>query len=270
MLLALSGCDRDGSSEPTVPPPPVAVDLQNAVEALFLGSGPLNPGGGCLQTGFWRAYPRGSMVRVRVSTSISGSQRTALQAFLAQVPQLTMGGLGTAFELTAEADPRAAMLEVTLTNLSDGRIDQTCRPGAGGCTFLSFQAPGILGSARTVMRDRFAGAIHVHELGHGLLGLCHVDGNRVPDALMGNPQNSGVAQLNELERMAVRAVYGSALQPGAGREAFVRAGLVHASAATAPLTAPPAAGAPEAPEPRAPRREREGRERERAPRQQQR
>src|SRR5262245_39103107 len=55
----------------------------DVIDALFLGSGPLIPRDGhtdCPFQGFWSGYPRGSVVRVRVSSRVPGPVQASLAA----------------------------------------------------------------------------------------------------------------------------------------------------------------------------------------------
>lgn len=226
-LLGLA-CGRNGGS-PTGPPPPnPAITRSNVIAALFLGEGPLRPSQGatCPDTGFWRAFPRGSRIRVRLSTALSTGERTTVDAFLANLRGLIAGAYDLAIETTTEEDPVPGFLEVTGTSLSDPQVDAFCRPGTGGCAKYVFQAPGVLAGSRTVARHQFGGNVHNHELTHGILGLCHVDGFAMPDALMANPGSSSVGTFNPAERQAIQAVMLSGLSAAATRAEFERLGLV--------------------------------------------
>jgi hypothetical protein len=166
----------------------------HAIEALFMGSGPLTPSDGfaaCPFRNFWSGFPRGTEVTVRVSTTVPANVRRAIQSALRQIPQATRGAIRTKFELTDDPNPTPRPNEVTST--------------------MPVNA-------------------YVHDVvGHGILGFCHIDGNRI-----GGPENSlmsggpGVfsgaiaARLTALDMAAATAAYGSALSPGAARDEFMR------------------------------------------------
>jgi hypothetical protein len=220
------GC-QGGDESPTAPPPPSSViNRENVTEAIFLGTGPLAAGGACGGGTNWQAYPRGSRLRLIVSTTVSAEQLATITTVASEIPALTNGWLGIEITSTSDPNPRPQSLEVTSTNVSQAEIDSSCRPGAGGCVLYGFRAPWTLNAARMLNLNRFNGSGHAHELGHALLGLCHVDGNAVPGSLMGNPHASTTDRLSPLERQAIQAVYRAGLSPGATREEFARAGLV--------------------------------------------
>ena len=73
-------------------------------------------------------------------------------------------------------------------------------------------------------------------IGHGVMGMCHVDGNLIGGAglsLMSGGPNvfSGqiALQLTPFDIAAAQAVYGSGLNPGATKADFLRLGLINSS-----------------------------------------
>jgi len=213
----------------------VSVPITEAVEALFLGSGPLIPTDGfvaCPTQGVWSGFPRGTTVRVIVSTTVSEDKREAIRQVLEQIPEATNGAIGTTFELTDDPNPIPDINEVTSTSHPDP-VSQGC-PSEVGCTIHSFLAPGVFASSRAVQPSTQTVNAYVHDVvGHGILGMCHIDGN-----LIDGPQNSlmsggpGVfsgdiaAQLTTLDIEAAKAVYGSSLDPGATRDDFLLEELI--------------------------------------------
>src|SRR6185295_10062522 len=194
LLLGLAsafsaGCNGGGGSPTSPPPPSPTVSQANVIEALFLGEGPLSPSGaiGCRDTGVWTHFPHGSQVTAKLASSLSARERQVSESFLAEVPGMVFGGISLVVQSTPEADPIPASQEVTAATLPVPQIERICRVGAGGCTQIVFAGFGIARSARTVSKHLFDGAIHAHELGHGVYGLCHVDGTVYPQALMASP-----------------------------------------------------------------------------------
>jgi hypothetical protein len=206
----------------------------HAIEALFMGSGPLTPSDGfaaCPFRNFWSGFPRGTEVTVRVSTTVPASVRRAIQSALRQIPQATRGAIRTKFELTDDPNPTPRPNEVTSTIHPDP-VSQGC-PFDRGCIMHQFERgrPGVFRSGRAVQPAGLPVNAYVHDVvGHGILGFCHIDGNRI-----GGPENSlmsggpGVfsgaiaARLTAIDMAAATAAYGSALSPGAARAAFMRA-----------------------------------------------
>ncbi|MCH8092685.1 MAG: hypothetical protein IIC57_10095, partial [Proteobacteria bacterium] len=110
-------------------PAPVAENA-DVIEALFLGSGPLAPADGshpCPLTDYWKGFPRGTTVKVRVSTTVSEKVREAIERALRQVPEATNGAIDATFELTEDANPMPERNQVTLTFHPD--------PAGQGCIF---------------------------------------------------------------------------------------------------------------------------------------
>lgn len=238
-LLGLA-CGKNGGSPTSPPPPNPTTNRSNVIAALFLGEGPLRPtqGATCPDTGFWRAFPRGSRIRVRLSTALSSGERSTVDRFLADLRGLIAGAYELAIETTTEEDPVPGFLEVTGTSLGNPEVDAFCRPGTGGCAKYIFQAPGVLAGARTVARHQFGGNVHNHELAHGILGLCHVDGLAMPDALMANPGSASIGNFNAAERQAIQAVVRSGLSAAATRADFERLGLIDPAGTSGALSSP--------------------------------
>ena len=98
-------------------PAPVAENA-DVIEALFLGSGPLAPADGshpCPLTDYWKGFPRGTTVKVRVSTTVSEKVREEIEEALRQVPEATNGAMEATFELTEDANPMPERNQCTLT-----------------------------------------------------------------------------------------------------------------------------------------------------------
>jgi hypothetical protein len=78
-------------------------------------------------------------------------------------------------------------------------------------------------------------------VGHGVLGLCHIDARLIGGAensLMsggsGVSPGSGASNLTGLDLEAIRTVYASSVNPGAPRSAFLAARLVNLQAGQLP------------------------------------
>lgn len=207
----------------------------DAIDALFFGSGPLRPSDGataCPFMGFWSGFPRGTTVTVRVSTTVSEDKREAIRRALDQVFEATRGAIATMFELTEDPDPVPSENQVTSTS-HPSPSGQGCVADVG-CTIHSFEDPGVFRSSRAVQPPGQTVNAYVHDvIGHGILGMCHIDGN-----LIGGSENSLMSggpgvfsgaialELTPLDIEALNAAYGSSLDPGAVRSDFVAEGLV--------------------------------------------
>ena len=226
-----------GAQDPPSPPAPVAENA-DVIEALFLGSGPLTPADGshaCPLTNYWKGFPRGTTVKVRLSTTVSEKVREAIEQALRQVPEATNGAIDATFELTEDANPMPEQNEVTLTFHPDP-LSQGCIFDRG-CIIHRFESkdrPGILRSGRAVQAADLPVNDYVHDVvGHGVIGMCHIDAKRIcgpENSLMS--RGAGVfsgetaIELTALDLSAAKAVYGSPLDPGATRDDFIEHRLI--------------------------------------------
>jgi hypothetical protein len=107
----------------------------------------------------------------------------------------------------------------------------------GGCTIHLFEdnaRPGRFISSRAVQPAGQTPEAYAHDaVGHGVLGLCHVDGNLIGGArrsLMsaGAGVFSGdiARSLSAYDLAAAQALFAAGVRPGDRREDLVRAGLI--------------------------------------------
>lgn len=228
---AVVGSTRFAIAGPTPPEDSFGLDY---IQSLFLGSGALTPTEGthgCPRRGVWVGFPRGTQVRMRVSSNVGASIFNALVAAANQIPAASVGALTTTVESTPEGDPLPSRNEVTVM-MSPNAQNQGC-PLAQGCTRFVFEGSHIF-SARAILSSVQPAGAYVHDaIGHGVMGLCHVDGN-----LIGGPRLSlmsfGVGifssnlplQLTSFDTQATQAVYGSSLAFGSTMTDFALAGLI--------------------------------------------
>ena len=215
----------------------------DVVDALFLGSGPLIPRDGlteCPLQGFWSGYPRGASVRVRASSRVPGPAQAGIAAGINAVTSATVGSLLVNLEVTPELDPQPGVNEVTVTEVALPRA-AGC-PSDAGCVQYRFAGRGLLMSARIVEPRGQSVAAYVHDtVGHGVLGLCHIDArliggaeNSLMSAGPSGPPGSGASNLTGLDLEAIRSVYASGVNPGAARSTFLAARLVNLQAGQLP------------------------------------
>src|SRR5262245_25964786 len=213
--------------------------MRDYIQAIFLGSGPLSPADGNYAcptfAGTWTGFPCGTVVSVRVSMSESTDKRQAIQNAAAQVSSATLAAIQTVFTLTDDPNPTPGPNEATST--SDPTPSTQGCPSDNGCTIHSFVSIGVLRSSRAVQPPIQTPNAFAHDIiGHGVMGMCHVDGHLIGGAalsLMSGGPNvfSGqiAVQLTALDIAAAQAVYGSGLNPGATKGDFLRAGLINGS-----------------------------------------
>jgi hypothetical protein len=225
-----------------------SVDLGDVIDALYFGKGPLVPrdgAAGCASDGeHWATYAAGVAVRLRIaSPTVSDTAQEAVRE-AADKWIATTGGTNSAIvELTGDPDPHPDRNQITVTTHPDP-VSQGCS-FARGCTLITIRG-GAMVSARAVLGPTIAPdtSAYPHDaVGHGGLGMCHIDG-----LLIGGARNSmmsagpGVFSCpapsdtcdalapTPLDSAAAREVYASGLPRGASRSAFVDAGLVPPSA----------------------------------------
>jgi hypothetical protein len=204
------------------------------IDALFLGSGPLVPRDGVTacptSRRVWTGFPRGTVLRVRVSTAVPADAQRALRQVLPQVALATGGSVRAALEPTPGDDPQPGDAEVSVAG-GAGVPPDGCR-GTSGCVQYGFADRGVLRSVRVVEADGQGSGDYVRDvLGRGIMGLCRISARRLAGSggsLMAAESDGAGSQpgLTAVDLEAARAVYASGLEPGAARKDFIRVGLV--------------------------------------------
>jgi hypothetical protein len=218
--------------------------LKDYIEALFLGSGRLKPQDGftaCVSTpGQWAGFPRGTVVEVVASNTLSAGSdgvdtKRLLEDALSTVEEATLGTITATFGTTDDPDPVPTTHQATATDQAD--------PQSFGCSFergcvlVDFSDPEftVMLSSRSVLNQSIQPAdAYVHDvIGHGIMGMCHVDhelvGGNDKSLMAGGPGAfTGLIpdELSPLDIEAAQAVYGTDLEPGATRVDFEERGLV--------------------------------------------
>lgn len=219
------------------------VDFGHYIEALFLGTGPLQapndplpcvnlPGG--LTRGVLHGFARGSDVRILVASAVSGGNQQVIREMSGTIPEATAGRLMTTFDLSDSQDPTPRDNQITIAHAVDTvplcGSPIICGPGP------IFRGNAVITSAKFTYSDAIWDVPSVHEIAH-VLGMCHVNGDltggRPNNSLMGSlsiPPTSGspshAPRLSPWDIETLQAVYGSSLHPGAVRSDFVAAGLI--------------------------------------------
>jgi hypothetical protein len=177
---------------------------------------------------------------MRVSSRVPASVQAGLVGAVGALADATAGALTINFELTPESDPQPGVNEVTVTEVALPRA-AGCASDAG-CVQYRFAGRGLLMGARVVGPRGRSVPAYVHDaVGHGVLGLCHIDARLIGGAensLMsggsGMESGTGASTLTGLDLTAIQAVYGSAVNPGAARSTFLAARLVNLQAGQLP------------------------------------
>lgn len=231
-----------GSQHVSLVGPTLTGFQKDYIEAVFLGTGRLTPSDGnhgCSATGYMRGFSRGTTVSVIVSSTVSADKLAAIRLVSDQVFEATAGLIQTRLTLTPDPEPRPALNEVTSTT-HPSAASQGCASD-DGCTihvFVNPSAPGVYLSSRALQPASQTPAAYAHDvIGHGVVGLCHPDGNLIggarlslmsagPNVFSGGP--SGIAdRLTTFDLAAARAVYEAGLSAGARRADFLRVGVIN-------------------------------------------
>jgi hypothetical protein len=226
--------NQAGTSAPSTELTIVVIDLRDYIEAIFLGSGPLVPTDGnigCPVANRWSTFRFGSVVRVRVSTTVSVDKLDAIQRAAEQVADATNGAISVSVELTADPTPIPAANEVTST--THATPSALGCPTDSGCSMPRLSS-GFLSTGRAVQPPNQTPAAYAHDvIGHDVMGMCHIDGNLIGGAQLslmsaGPGVSSGqiAIRLSNYDMAAAKPVYGSGLASGATRADFARLGLV--------------------------------------------
>jgi hypothetical protein len=218
LLLVLCGCLGSSPTEPSVGPP----TIEDVVEALFFGTG--RAGEGNSPAAVWHAFPRGSMVRLVVASSVDRATLPHLERQLGDLNQAFGTYMSLQLTLASVPDPQPGFHEVTLTEVSAELIgDITGEPGAGGtCREVTFSGPAIVKARCLLAAGLSRPEAAIHEVGHGL-GFEHIRDGAV--AAMMNP-SAPVSDFTGVELEAIHRVFASGLEPGATRADFARLGLI--------------------------------------------
>jgi hypothetical protein len=205
-----------------------AFELREYIEALFLGSGPVAQTGnpGCLSDGRRSGFPDGTMVTVLASATLSGEQLSTLRAFVDRLPDVTAGRLTARVQESPSDNPFPTTNQTAVT-VGDPSV---CQVGASGCARTVQNPAGVFQSSSVIVIPSAPPAIIAHELGHALLGLCHIQtsvigGNRF--SVMTAAAADSPHELSAYDVTATRAVHAASVRPGDPRSAFVAAGLIN-------------------------------------------
>ena len=229
-------------------------DIADYIEALFLGLGPLSPGGeyaGCPdgEYGHWIGWEQNIRLRITVSDVVDSAAMRLVEMAVTQLSEATAGRYFATYSRTDAPNPLPGLHEVTLTEHPDP-VSQGC-PLPRGCTIFTFtghqtargaisqfhsSGTSVLRGARAILQTTYLPPQgHLHDaIGHGALGLCHIDERRnggTQNSLMsGGPTARGADlpdRLTQRDLDAINAVFSSDLAVGARRADFVREGMVN-------------------------------------------
>ena len=230
----------------------VVPDWRDYVEGIFLGAGPLRTpeaDDNCAQ-GFdvnpqiMAGFARGTTVVNKISNLIDPRWREVMRQTLTQVSEATEGAIQAVVENTDTAVPAVSSGEVghavSPTLIAECSPIGCCSSSALAC-FTPFFVQGRAGrfnSGRAIYQDGVLantgeGVPFAHEIGHIVLGFCHVNAEplgRQSDGTLVSLMGFGPAplpnRLTPFDIEAARAVYRAGLSAGATRGDFQAAGVI--------------------------------------------
>ncbi|HYN11006.1 MAG TPA: hypothetical protein VES67_26730 [Vicinamibacterales bacterium] len=251
-FLRVKARNAEGTSGASVETPVVVPDWRDYVEGIFLGAGPLRTpeaDDNCAQ-GFdinpeiMAGFARGTTVVNKISTAIDPRWREVMRQTLAQVSEASDGAIQTVVEITDDTVPAVGSAEVghavSPTLIAECSPIGCCSASALAC-YTPFFVQGRAGrfhSGRALFRDGVLantgeGVPFAHEIGHIVLGFCHVNAQplgRQSDGTLVSLMGFGTAplpnRLTPFDIEAARAVYRAGLTAGATRSDFQAAGVI--------------------------------------------
>jgi len=224
--------------------PLVMPDARDVIDALFFSRGQYRDRSDRVpERSSWWGFREGSAVTIRMSSSVSADQRSAIRRLIDHTNQVLPGLYQVAIEEPEISLDNAVLsrqfvagqivvasfaTDVVLSSCG-GTTTQACAPlSSAGLYAGSQMVLGHTNSSRTVQ----------HELGHALLGLGHVFMSPPPvdsfpwweHLVMGMLPISTLGRFadaySSFEAELLKAVYESGLRPGDSRDAFLSRGLV--------------------------------------------
>lgn len=203
--------------------------LREAIDSLLLANGRMSPVGnnGCGSPDRMRGFISGNHVTVLAGSGVPDDRLSVISEFLGRVPGYTNGRLTSSVIRVSEAVPVAATNQISVTVGDPTSIG--CTSSAGGCfrAFVRALGEGYF-RAEIVVRAGTTENIYRHELGHALIGLCHIDAG----SLGGNVSLMTPIVFNDIspvDQAVMRSVFQTSVQAGQDRAAFIAAGLVDAT-----------------------------------------
>jgi hypothetical protein len=205
--------------------------LREAIDALFLANGRMSPAGnnGCGNPDRMRGFSTGSHVVVLAGAGVSDDRFATISEFLGRVPDYTSGRLSGTVARVPDAVPPFGPNQISLSIGDPTSIG--CAATTAGCfrAFIPAAGSGYF-RAEIVVRATASAGIYRHELGHAVMGLCHMDQAALgTNTSVMTPSVPDAADVSAVDLAAMRPVFQSSVQPGQERGSFIAAGLVDAT-----------------------------------------
>lgn len=200
--------------------PIVLPDIRDVTEALFLGTGPYG-NGGCpgAVAGEMAGWQRGSRIRVIQGAGLSPAEQNAVSDIAQKFTEATGGAFQVEIRTSAAADPAVADGEIGLSHAAN------CPSGAHGCAYSTKDGSRLRAGRVYLLTGENVGGVY-HELGHALVGLCHINYSITPPISSTISAMLGAGVFTDVDLSVIRNVYSRGLSFGATRSQFAAAGLV--------------------------------------------
>ncbi|MEX0942344.1 MAG: hypothetical protein WD002_07335 [Pseudomonadales bacterium] len=209
------------------------VEQSELIEALILGTGELatstfeNPS--CPRDQEWGTWRSGSNILIRVSDLFETSQVEIAREFANVVNEISSNNLFVSVEEAGTTVDEYVVGEINVVLIPEDSDD--CN-GAGGCADHQFDSDKSIVAAVVKVRAGSDAGVMGHELGHALLGLCHIDAIKIAGdtSILASPRRAygGESALlpTELDVLAFQSVFLSSASPGATRQDLVDIGVL--------------------------------------------
>ena len=222
----------------------IVPDIRDIIEALFFQTGPnryTDPNGNSgVGASFMLAWAPGSNIQTRVA-GVNDEEVGHVERSLQQVEEATHGSVrGSIVErLTEPFAPNNLLVRGELRVVVHSDMQTYCgNATVAGCGGWSISPPAFVTASAVRARPGQAGDLFMHELGHSVLGLQHIQlgpwRNLSETSWPGLPRPTmfpssvvGPPVLTPTELDAIKMVYGAGLRGGARRADFYAAGLIN-------------------------------------------
>lgn len=208
--------------------PIAVVDESPVIEALILGSGQMavEPSG-CPRPDEWTTWAQGSEIAVNLPSTLPEEKTNLVQQFAEDVVGLSSQSLNVAVNLRETVSDE--LVSGAINVIESDRVD--C-PNGFACALPRFNNDNSVDAYIIRIHTDQPAQVLGHELGHALMGLCHIEGSLVlpGNSMMSAPteqyyqQSSGLP--TRLDALAFQSVFFSGLPPGADRDDLKLAGVL--------------------------------------------
>src|SRR6266404_257932 len=118
------------------------------------------------------------------TTTVSADKLAAIRTTMDHVADATAGAIQVTFVQTSNSDPIPSRNQVTSTTTENaGALGCASNNGCTIHTFVNPSSPGLFLSSRALQPASQSPNAYAHDpIGHGVIGLCHPDGDLIGGA----------------------------------------------------------------------------------------